>query len=346
MIPNQVDWRRLHRHEPAEQRAWPMAQRTLRDFLIRLPEEHDGVILSNTQDPIADLLRAIGTQREDWKATETAARRLLVDGYLVHETTGALRIRNFRVAQTGQGACESPKSEPKIEQPQADLSEVRRAAGRKGGLVAQANKQTTGSKIEQTVGFASSKTEQSASARDPEDQRRVEENSQESPTISETLQVVGRAGGGQANDQAKEAKAPELDLKATAELWLRNRAAVEGRLGDCTTWPEMKAVVAAFQETWARPDEPNHGGDARARVIMERFADGCSSERLVDAVRRSKFADYMVEKQSNQRLVVILKTTERVDTFCSLTALPRKAGDREPKQPEGGDWKPNVRRAP
>jgi hypothetical protein len=78
---------------------------------------------------------------------------------------------------------------------------------------------------------------------------------------------------------------------------------------------------------------------------MERFADGCTSERLVDAVCRSRFADYMVEKQSNQRLVVILKTTERVDTFCSLTALPRKAGGKEAKQPEGGDWKPTVRRA-
>jgi hypothetical protein len=359
MIVNQIDWRRLHRHEPPEQRAWPMAIRTLRDFLLRLPEELDGVILSKTDDPVTDLLRVIGTQPEDRKATAAGVTKLLADGYLVHED-GALRIRNFRKGQTGI-TDDAPKAESRPEQPAVDLSEVRRAAGRKGGLVAQANKQTGSSKTEQTGLFASSKTEQtdeqteqlasskteqSASARDPEDQRREEERDQESPTNSTTLQVIGRAGDQakvQANDQAKPR---DVDLKATAELWKRSRQTVEIQLGDCTTWPEVKTVVAAFKETWGRSDEPQHGGDPRAQAIMARFAEGYTPERLADAVRRSRFADYMTDKQSNQRLVVILKDAERVDGFCSLTALPRKAGEREAKQPEGGDWTPNVRRTP
>jgi hypothetical protein len=78
MIVNQIDWRRLHRHEPPEQRAWPMAIRTLRDFLLRLPEELDGVILSKTDDPVTDLLRVIGTQPEDRK----------VDGGWCDQTAG------------------------------------------------------------------------------------------------------------------------------------------------------------------------------------------------------------------------------------------------------------------
>lgn len=342
MIVNQIDWRRLHRHEPPDQRCWPMAIRTLRDFLIRLPEELDGVILSKTDDPVVDLLRVIGTQPADRKATEAGVRKLLADGYLVHEG-GALRIRNFKKAQTGLGE-EEAKSEPRLAQSaQTELSDVRRAAGRKGGLVSQANKQTGSSKTEQTSGFASSKTEQtteqnlsfasskteqSASARAPEDQRREEKETTELPSNSTTLQDLAHPRG-----QAKPiAKAVGFDLKATAELWLRSRVTVETQLGDCTSWPEVKKVLAAFKATYgADKGEPAHGGDDRAKVILERFADGCTPETLVEAIQRSRFAKHMQEPE-HQRLLVILRTKERVDTFSVLTAS-RKAGEREP-QPE------------
>jgi hypothetical protein len=134
----------------------------------------------------------------------------------------------------------------------------------------------------------------------------------------------------------------ERDLVAMSEKMLRNRGGFMSAFGDTHTWPEIRAICQAFQDTWGRVDEPRHGGDPRARVILERLAEGIPVERLVLAVQRSKFADYMREKQSNQALMTILRDAAQVDKFCALTALPRKASAGRAPQPEGGNWKAPV----
>lgn len=136
----------------------------------------------------------------------------------------------------------------------------------------------------------------------------------------------------------------ERDLVAMSEKMLRNRGGFMSAFGDTHTWPEIRAICQAFLETWGRADEPKHGGDPRARVILERLAEGIPVERLVLAVQRSKFADYMREKQSNQALMTILRDAAQVDKFCALTALPRKTGASRAPQPEAesGGWQAPV----
>ena len=149
----------------------------------------------------------------------------------------------------------------------------------------------------------------------------------------------------EANGQAKlEAKLATRDLVSMAEKMLENRGAHILSLGDVHLWPELQPIFKAFEETWGRKGAPAHGGDPRAKVILQRLAEGIPVERLVLAVRRSKFAPYMVENQTYQTLTTILRDAAQVDKFCELTAAPRKAGTSRAPQPEAdsGGWKAPV----
>lgn len=199
MITTPAIWRRLYRAESAKHRNWDLVVRGVRDLLIHVPESTDGVLLEHTKDPAGDLAIAMSIKPKDRKQFKASIAFLLADGYIVHEG-GAVRIRNFLQAQTGTIASEgAPDSAASGIQSKPDLSEVRREAGRKGGLVAQAKRGFASSKpeqlaTEQTEQLASSKTQASASARDPEAQRREEKISKESTTSLKTGQVVAREG--------------------------------------------------------------------------------------------------------------------------------------------------------
>jgi hypothetical protein len=123
------------------------------------------------------------------------------------------------------------------------------------------------------------------------------------------------------------------DLKAMAEHMLRDRCGAELVLPPFQTWPEVTAIGEAFAETWGRRDDPRHGGDPRAKAILLRFAEGYTADQLALAVRRSKFADYMLEKRSNQALVTILRDAAQVDKFSALTqpsSEPTRRGHGRP----------------
>ena len=134
----------------------------------------------------------------------------------------------------------------------------------------------------------------------------------------------------------------ERHLAAMAEKMIRSRGAYMEIFGDTPSWPELQPIFIAFQETWGRNGAPAHGGDPRAQLILQRIVEGIPVERLAMAVRRSKFAAYIVADESYQTLTTILRDAAQVDKFCALTALPRKAGQSREPQTEGGDWKPTV----
>lgn len=133
-------------------------------------------------------------------------------------------------------------------------------------------------------------------------------------------------------------------MQALASRMLRDRCGTEMVEQPFQVWPEVKVIADAFEATWGRRDDPRHGGEPRAKAILERFAEGYTVDQLVLAIQRSKFADYMLEKQSNQTLVTILRDAAQVDKFSALTALPKKHNDPKPKQPNGGKWRANVER--
>lgn len=130
---------------------------------------------------------------------------------------------------------------------------------------------------------------------------------------------------------------PERDLVAMSERVLRDRCGAELEWPAFQTWPEVKVICDAFAETYGRRDDVRHGGDPRAKAILGRFSEGYAVETLVLAVRNSKFADYMAEKQSNQALVTILRDASQVDKFAALTGESKRPnGIPPPRQPDAG----------
>lgn len=94
-------WRKLQRLERASHRLWTVTARAVRDHLLRLPDDTDGVIFSSTDDPIGDLLIALNAHEEERDEIGKALEFLLDDGYLVHES-GCLSIRNFDKEQADE----------------------------------------------------------------------------------------------------------------------------------------------------------------------------------------------------------------------------------------------------
>lgn len=94
-------WRKLQRLERASHRLWPVMARAIRDHLLRLPDDLDGVIFESTTDPVGDLLQALGAHKTERKVVADAIRFLLGDGYLVHKS-GRLSIKNFEKEQADE----------------------------------------------------------------------------------------------------------------------------------------------------------------------------------------------------------------------------------------------------
>ncbi len=136
------------------------------------------------------------------------------------------------------------------------------------------------------------------------------------------------------------AGSPDLaqrDIRALAARALKDRHGSELCAGDAVTWPEVRAIVGAFQRAYGRPDQPRNGGDPRVQLILKLLADGESVERLVLAVERSRWAEYMA-KESNQSLKTILKDGASVDKYAAMTGPERQRGSPKnlPRQPDSG----------
>lgn len=99
MSTDERPWRKLKRIERTEHKLWPVLQRALRDHLLRLPDDLDGVIFRDSTRPLDDLIVALGTHRGERKVVRSVLERLMSDGYLVHDGH-ALRIRNFEREQS------------------------------------------------------------------------------------------------------------------------------------------------------------------------------------------------------------------------------------------------------
>lgn len=128
-----------------------------------------------------------------------------------------------------------------------------------------------------------------------------------------------------------------------ADHVIRDRCGAELVLPPFQSWPEVVTICEAFAKTWGRRDDVRHGGDPRAKAILGRLSEGYTVDQIVQAVRGSRFADYMVEKQSNQSLVTILRDAAQVDKFSALTepaSSPRKRAVPPPRQADSGNYNP------
>jgi len=74
-------WRKLYIREALEQRRWSVVTRGLRDYLIRFADD-DGALIRDSDDPIEDLLVALGPVASEVELIRAAIRVLEKDGFL------------------------------------------------------------------------------------------------------------------------------------------------------------------------------------------------------------------------------------------------------------------------
>ena len=99
-------WRKLFRHESTEDRLWSLTARAVRDHLLRLPDDTDGVIFRRSTSPVDDLLRVLGPHESELQAIREAVVFLLEVGYLTVNGT-ELRIANFERYQSLERGAKS-----------------------------------------------------------------------------------------------------------------------------------------------------------------------------------------------------------------------------------------------
>lgn len=89
-----MPWRRLERLEPCDQKLLSFAARSLRDHLLRYPDDASGVLLSRSQDPIEDLVLVLGVRPREHSTVRKAILELLEEGFLERSET-SISIKNF-----------------------------------------------------------------------------------------------------------------------------------------------------------------------------------------------------------------------------------------------------------
>lgn len=95
-------WYKLFLRESTEDKLLPALNRSLRDHLLRLAKSReDGTVLRKTENPGADIARAIGAHAEEVTLIEGYVKSMLDDGYLSHKK-GRLFITKFTEAQNAK----------------------------------------------------------------------------------------------------------------------------------------------------------------------------------------------------------------------------------------------------
>jgi len=93
-------WRKLYIREALEQRRWSVVTRGLRDYLIRFADD-DGALIRDSDDPIEDLLVALGPVASEVELIRAAIRVLEKDGFLGGGAR-SLFVVNLPVAQASE----------------------------------------------------------------------------------------------------------------------------------------------------------------------------------------------------------------------------------------------------
>lgn len=117
-------------------------------------------------------------------------------------------------------------------------------------------------------------------------------------------------------------------LQAKAQLLLDNPTDAVMAHGSPETWPEvieafgrLKAVYPALGQLRSR--------DARARTIVERFAEGTTLDQLDRSARGSKLDPHIAGNAAYQTVQTVWRDAGQVDKFCALLEAPPTA--RGPK---------------
>jgi hypothetical protein len=128
-------------------------------------------------------------------------------------------------------------------------------------------------------------------------------------------------------------KPPDSD-RDRASRWLRDRMSAELEWGDAAMWPIVAGVVEDFRSTWPAEKPPRHGGDPRARTILERVAEGYSRDELARAARGSKLDPNIADNPQYQTIRTVFRDAAQVDKFAALAEPPKPKRRRTPTTEE------------
>jgi hypothetical protein len=118
------------------------------------------------------------------------------------------------------------------------------------------------------------------------------------------------------------AREAPVGLRVKAESWTGDPNIAALVYPQPETWPETQAVVSALTETFGGPAQaPRNSGDRRMQVLLERWAEGRTTEELVAAIRGAALDDLIQRKPQLQNLTTILRDSGEVDRYARLLTV-------------------------
>lgn len=277
-------WRRLYINESADHRALPLLARGVRDYLIRVARQQDGVLVKNApteERAIETLLRGCSAHAEEMELATKYIQLWIDDGYLVWRRSknryalgikryveaqkarspGAVRQKRYRDRHTPQ------KTNHSMQLPLPSVPVTGDVTGNATGNVTRLDGVTS---------------------------QRKKERSERSERKKERHEVSDRA----------------------AE-WLTSP---DGQFshGSPHQWPEVVAVVAACNDVWGQTTRIHNSADPRIAVVVERLAEGFSPDDLIEAIHGSRNDEWIASKKGLQTLKTLLKDAASVDKYASM----------------------------
>lgn len=248
-----------------------MMTRGVRDYLVRLPGDDDGIILARSSDPVEDLIRVLNPTRDEEGQLRDSVGTLIDDGFLAVSDTGAVTIKNFAEAQTTRSVAAAKKARQRraksAKPPRNTGSEKRGTAG-----------DNRGDKSGDTKGDSPGTV--------PVEEKRREEIP---PTVPPGGSVASSSRP-QAPRRPARDPMPDRDIRKPAELATR-RAFEHWRqtVGKLGAKPDPKRLgllwdrYAERPDTWA-DDWPRvvAGAVERAKALRVTPESGIRPERVID----------------------------------------------------------------
>lgn len=311
---------RLFTEETNEHRAKGVVSRGVRDTLLRYAKKLDkrGVpapdsgelIRARSQDrALADLMGAMSTRPDEWDLVHKSLLDWIEDGWLEWQRPKkgwhALCIRNYVEAQTARTKNavrqQRYRERKKKDQQQQGLP----------GVTGNATPNVTGNATPNVIG----NVYRNATVLD-------QSKAKQSKTNPKGLDVT--------RDVTRNADA----WCRLASAYLRDPVAIGAEHGEPHTWDAVRVVLAQWDETWRQTTNVRNSGDARVRVIVERFSEGRGPGVLIEALQAAKEDDWLRDKPKLHSPGFVFGGADRVDSFCRMADAPARKPARVRVQPD------------
>lgn len=291
-------WIRFYRYESPDEKIQPLFARGLRDYLNRIVRQDTGILVQNCRSlehAVETLVLACQAHESERQlAIQYVFLWIQVGDLVVHDRRGkvSIEIKDFYKKQTAA--------------PSRGAARMRKHRAKK--LLAGA--QLPLSMAPPTIPSAGSYSRPSPVT------------SPTSPSPSPVTSLVTTKKERKKEIQKERNTSDVTPLPGGIQIWakayLDDPETVAHQLGDPATWWEVTYLLSQFNEVWDKEHEILDGSDARAQVILERYSEGHSVEKLGAAIRGARGSEWIREHGTMQTLTTILKDAHAVDKYAAM----------------------------